>query len=233
MAIEYVFAPPPVVSIPVVGQSSRFPVHRIYCVGRNYEEHAKEMGFTGREPPFFFMKPADAVVVVPAGETGTMAYPTLTKSLHHEIELVAAIGTGGKNIAAADAMKHVFGYAVGLDMTRRDLQGEMKKQGRPWDIGKSFEQSAPIGPIVPAAQAGNVLEAEISIQVGGKDRQRSHVSKLIWNLSETIEHLSAAWELQPGDLIFTGTPEGVAAVVSGDTMVGEITGLPTLTVTVA
>jgi fumarylpyruvate hydrolase len=162
-----------------------------------------------------------------------MAYPTLTKSLHHEIELVAAIGTGGKNILAADAMKHVFGYAVGLDMTRRDLQGEMKKQGRPWDIGKSFEQSAPIGPIVPAAQAGKVLEAEISVRVGGKDRQRSNVSKLIWNLAETIEHLSAAWELQPGDLIFTGTPEGVAAVVSGDTMVGEITGLPTLTVTVA
>jgi fumarylpyruvate hydrolase len=233
MATEYAFAPPPVVSIPVVGQAARFPVHRIYCVGRNYEEHAKEMGFTGREPPFFFMKPADALVVVPAGETGTMPYPTLTKNLHHEIELVAAIGTGGKNISAADALKHVFGYAVGLDMTRRDLQGDMKKQGRPWDIGKSFDQSAPIGPIVPAAQAPQVLEAEISVQVGGKDRQRSNVSKLIWNLAETIEHLSAAWELQPGDLIFTGTPEGVAAVVSGDTMVGEITGLPTLTVTVA
>jgi fumarylpyruvate hydrolase len=232
MASEYVFTPHPVVSIPVVGQPARFPVHRIYCVGRNYEEHAKEMGFTGREPPFFFMKPADAVVVVDAGTTGTMAYPTLTKNLHHEIELVAAIGTGGKNISAADAHKHVFGYAVGLDMTRRDLQNDMKKQGRPWDIGKSFEQSAPIGPIVPVAQAGDVEKAEISVTVGGADRQRSNVSKLIWNIAETIEHLSAAWELQPGDLIFTGTPEGVAAVVAGDTLVGEITGLPSLTVKV-
>jgi fumarylpyruvate hydrolase len=232
MASEYVFAPPATVSLPVVGQAARFPVHRIYCVGRNYEEHAKEMGFTGREPPFFFMKPADAVVVVEAGTTGTMAYPTLTKNLHHEIELVAAIGTGGKNIKAADAMKHIFGYAVGLDMTRRDLQGDMKKQGRPWDIGKSFEQSAPTGPIVPAAQAGDIEHAEISLQVNGQDRQRSNVSKLIWNMAETIEHLSAAWELQPGDLIFTGTPEGVAAVVAGDTLVGQVAGLPSLTVKV-
>jgi fumarylpyruvate hydrolase len=232
MASEYVFAPPATVSLPVVGQAARFPVHRIYCVGRNYEEHAKEMGFTGREPPFFFMKPADAVVVVEADRTGTMAYPTLTKNLHHEIELVAAIGTGGKNIKVADAMKHIFGYAVGLDMTRRDLQGDMKKQGRPWDIGKSFEQSAPIGPIVPAAQAGDIEHAEISLQVNGQDRQRSNVSKLIWNMAETIEHLSAAWELQPGDLIFTGTPEGVAAVVAGDTLVGQVAGLPTLTVKV-
>ena len=232
MASEYVFTPPAPVSLPVVGQAARFPVHRIYCVGRNYEEHAKEMGFTGREPPFFFMKPADAVVVVDAGTTGTMAYPTLTKNLHHEIELVAAIGTGGKNIKAADAMKHIFGYAVGLDMTRRDLQGDMKKQGRPWDIGKSFEQSAPTGPIVPAAQAGDIEHAEISLQVNGQDRQRSNVSKLIWNMAETIEHLSAAWELQPGDLIFTGTPEGVAAVVAGDTLVGQVAGLPTLTVKV-
>jgi fumarylpyruvate hydrolase len=230
MASEYVFTPHPVVSIPVAGQAAQFPVHRIYCVGRNYEEHAKEMGFTGREPPFFFMKPADAVVVVQAGTTGTMAYPTLTSNLHHEIELVAAIGTGGKNIKAADAHKHIFGYAVGLDMTRRDLQNDMKKQGRPWDIGKSFEQSAPIGPIVPVAKAGDVEKAEISVKVGGVDRQRSNVSKLIWNIAETIEHLSAAWELQPGDLIFTGTPEGVAAVVAGDTLVGEITGLPSLTV---
>ncbi|NDZ12008.1 5-carboxymethyl-2-hydroxymuconate isomerase [Variovorax sp. WS11] len=233
MASEYVFTPPAPVSLPVVGQAARFPVHRIYCVGRNYEEHAKEMGFTGREPPFFFMKPADAVVVVDAGTTGTMAYPTLTKNLHHEIELVAAIGTRGKNIKAADAMKHIFGYAVGLDMTRRDLQGDMKKQGRPWDIGKSFEQSAPTGPIVPAAQAGDIEHAEISLQVNGQDRQRSNVSKLIWNMAETIEHLSAAWELQPGDLIFTGTPEGVAAVVAGDTLVGQVAGLPTLTVKVA
>jgi len=232
MAVEYVFTPPPVVSVPIVGTASRFAVHRIYCVGRNYEEHAKEMGFTGREPPFFFLKPADAALVVDEGTTGAMAYPPLTSNLHHEIELVVAIGTGGKNIRAADALDHVFGYAVGLDMTRRDLQNEMKKQGRPWSIGKGFDQSAPIGPIVPAALAGDVASAEISLQVGGKDRQRSTVSKLTWNIAETIEHLSAAWELQPGDLIYTGTPEGVAAVVSGDTMVGQVTGLPTLTVQV-
>jgi len=233
MASEFVFAPPATVSIPVVGKAARFPVHRIYCVGRNYEDHAKEMGFTGREPPFFFMKPADALVVVDAGQTGTMAYPSLTKNLHHEIELVVAIGIGGKNISAADAHKHIYGYAVGLDMTRRDLQNDMKKQGRPWDIGKGFEQSAPIGPIMPVAQAGDAENAEISLQVNGTDRQRSTVSKLIWNVAETIEHLSAAWELQPGDLIYSGTPEGVAAVVSGDTLVGAVAGLPTLTVKIA
>ena len=233
MASEFVFAPPAAVSVPVAGQSARFPVHRIYCVGRNYEDHAKEMGFTGREPPFFFMKPADALVTVDAGQTGTMAYPTLTKNLHHEIELVVAIGTGGKNISAADAHKHIYGYAVGLDMTRRDLQNDMKKQGRPWDIGKGFEQSAPIGPIVPVVQAGDAEKAEISLQVNGADRQRSNVSKLIWNVAETIEHLSAAWELQPGDLIYTGTPAGVAAVVRGDLMEGEIAGLGTLRVQVA
>ena len=231
--MSYVFTPAPPASVPVAGRAERFPVHRIYCVGRNYAEHAKEMGFTGREPPFFFLKPADAVLPVNAGETGTMAYPSLTSNLHHEIELVAAIGTGGKNIKAADAHKHVFGYAVGLDMTRRDLQGEMKKQGRPWSIGKAFEQSAPIGPITPAAQAGDVANAEVWLQVNGKDRQRSNVSKLIWSIGETIEHLSAAWDLQPGDLIFTGTPEGVAAVVAGDTLVGGVTGLGELRVRIA
>ena len=230
--MSYVINPAPVPSVSVVGTADRFPVHRIYCVGRNYEDHAKEMGFTGREPPFFFLKPADTAVPVSAGETGTMAYPTLTHNLHHEIELVVAIGTGGKNIKAADAAKHIYGYAVGLDMTRRDLQGDMKKQGRPWCIGKAFEQSAPIGPITPAAQAGDVVNAEIYVQVNGKDRQRSNVAKLIWNIGETIEHLSAAWELQPGDLIFTGTPEGVAAVVAGDTLVGGVAGLETLTVRV-
>ncbi len=228
----FVFQPAPVVSVPVLGSTERFPVHRIYCVGRNYEEHAKEMGFTGREPPFFFLKPADAVVVVPAGETATIAYPSLTRNLHHEIELVVAIGTGGRNILAADAGKHIFGYAVGLDMTRRDLQNDMKKQGRPWCIGKAFDHSAPIGPITPAAVAGAVAQAEISLQVNGQDRQRSLVSKLIWNIGETIEHLSAAWELQPGDLIYTGTPEGVAAVVAGDTMVGVVTGLQGIRVAV-
>jgi fumarylpyruvate hydrolase len=230
--MNYVFDPAPVVGVPVVGRAEQFPVRRVYCVGRNYEEHAKEMGFTGREPPFFFLKPADAVVPVAQGETGSIPYPSLTKNLHHEIELVVAIGKGGKNIAAADAFNHIFGYAVGLDMTRRDLQGEMKKQGRPWEIGKAYDKSAPIGPITPAAQAGDVVNAEIFIQVNGQDRQRSNVSKLIWNIGETIEHLSAAWELQPGDLIYTGTPEGVAAVVAGDTMHGGVAGLGTLTVKV-
>jgi fumarylpyruvate hydrolase len=228
--MSYIFNPAPTISVPVVGKAERFPVHRVYCVGRNYEEHAKEMGFTGREPPFFFLKPADAIVAVPAGETGKVAYPTLTKNLHHEIELVVAIGTGGRNIKAADAHKHIYGYVVGLDMTRRDLQNDMKKQGRPWCIGKAFEQSAPIGPITPAAQAGYVANAEIHLQVNGQDRQRSNVSKLIWNIGETIEHLSAAWDLQPGDLIYSGTPEGVGAVVAGDTLVGGVAGLGTLTV---
>ena len=223
--MSFVFAPAPVVSIPVIGKTERFPVHRIYCVGRNYEEHAKEMGFTGREPPFFFMKPSDSLVVVNAGETGRMPYPSLTANLHHEIELVVAIGLGGKNIPAADALKHIYGFAVGLDMTRRDLQNDMKKQGRPWCIGKAFDHSAPIGPITPVSLAGDVNHAEISLQVNGQDRQRSNVSQLIWNVAETIEHLSAAWELQPGDLIYTGTPEGVAAVVSGDTLVGHVSGL--------
>jgi len=230
--MSYVFNPAPIVSVPVVGSAARFPVHRIYCVGRNYEDHAKEMGFTGREPPFFFMKPADAVLVVNAGETARLPYPSLTKNLHHEIELVVAIGTGGKNIQAADAHKHIFGYAVGLDMTRRDLQNEMKKQGRPWCIGKGFDASAPIGPITPAATAGDIAQAEIYLQVNGQDRQRSQVSKLIWTIAEVIEHLSAAWMLQPGDLIYTGTPEGVGAVVAGETLHGGVTGLSDITLTV-
>ena len=230
--MSYVFTPPATVSAPVVGRTERFAVHRIYCVGRNYEEHAKEMGFTGREPPFFFLKPADALVIVPSGQTGHMPYPSLTGNLHHEIELVVAIGTGGRNIKAADARKHIFGYAVGLDMTRRDLQNDMKKQGRPWCIGKAFDQSAPMGPITPATQAGDIEHATISLQVNGSDRQRSDIAKLIWNIGEVIEHLSAAWELQPGDLIFTGTPEGVAAVVAGDTLSGQVDGLTPLTVKV-
>lgn len=230
--MSYLFTPPATVSVPILGLPARFPVHRIYCVGRNYEEHAKEMGFTGREPPFFFLKPADALIVVEEGQTGVQPYPSLTTNLHHEIELVVAIGTGGKNIPASEAFKHIYGYAVGLDMTRRDLQNEMKKQGRPWCIGKAFDHSAPIGPITPLAQAGDIANAEISLQVNGADRQRSHISKLIWNIAETIEHLSMAWELQAGDLIYTGTPEGVAAVVAGDTLVGHVAGLGSLTVQV-
>ena len=230
--MNYIFNPPAPVSVPVSGTSSHFAVHRIYCVGRNYEEHAKEMGFTGREPPFFFMKPADAVLVVEAGTTAQLPYPSLTKNLHHEIELVVAIGTGGKDIKAADAHRHIFGYAVGLDMTRRDLQNEMKKQGRPWCIGKAFDHAAPIGPITPADKAGDIAKAEIFVQVNGQDRQRSELSKLIWNIAETIEHLSAAWELQSGDLIYTGTPEGVGPVVVGDTLAGGITGLVPIELTV-
>lgn len=228
--MSFVFAPTQVSAVPILGQAEQFPVRRIYCVGRNYEEHAKEMGFTGREAPFFFLKPADALVVVNAGETGHMPYPSLTQNLHHEIELVVAIGTGGKNIKAADAEKHIFGYAVGLDMTRRDLQNEMKKLGRPWCIGKGFDKSAPIGPITLKSKAGDVNNAAIDLLVNGQVRQSSTVAKLIWNVAETIEHLSAAWELQPGDLIFTGTPEGVAAVVAGDTLVGQVAGLGSLTV---
>ena len=231
--MSFVFTPPATVSVPVVGLTERFPVNRVYCVGRNYEEHAKEMGFTGREPPFFFLKPANALVVIEDGQTGDMPYPSLTQNFHHEIELVVAIGTGGKNIKAADAMKHIYGYAVGLDMTRRDLQNEAKKLGRPWDIGKGFDHSAPIGPITRAADAGDIENAEIYLQVNGQDRQRSETSKLIWNIAESIEHLSAAWELQPGDLIMSGTPAGVAAVVAGDTLVGGVAGIGTLTVKVS
>ena len=232
-SMSYVIPPAAPASVPVVGRAERFAVHRIYCVGRNYAEHAREMGFTGREPPFFFMKPADAVLPVAQGETGHLPYPTLTQDLHHEIELVVAMGKGGRNIAAGDAMQHIWGYAVGLDMTRRDLQAEAKKQGRPWCIAKGFDASAPIGPITPAAQAGNVQQAAIWLQVNGADRQRSNVSQLIWNIAETIEHLSQAWELRPGDLIFTGTPEGVNAVARGDVLEGGIDGLGQLRVSVA
>ena len=193
--MSLIFQIPPSPSVPVKGQAERFPVRRIYCVGRNYEEHAKEMGFTGREPPFFFLKPTDALVVVNEGETGQMAYPSLTQNLHHEIELVVAIGTGGRNIKAADA-------------------------------------ETPIGPITPKALAGDVNHADLDVTVNGAVRQSSNVSKLIWNVAETIEYLSNAWELQPGDLIYTGTPEGVAAVVTGDVLIGKVAGLDTLTVKV-
>jgi len=223
---------PPRSVVPIAGSDALFPVHRIYCVGRNYEEHAKEMGFTGREPPFFFMKPADAIVNVAEGTIGEIPYPAGTSNLHYEIELVAAIGIGGANIKAADAMKHVWGYAVGLDMTRRDLQGVAKKEGRPWEIGKGFDQSAPIGPIVPAAAAGNPGNAAITLAVNGQMKQSSSTSKLIWSIAESIEHLTTYWRLEPGDLIFTGTPEGVGAVVSGDLMDGAVAGVGSLKVKV-
>jgi fumarylpyruvate hydrolase len=231
--MAYVIPAPPVASVPVKGTGDRFPVHRIYCVGRNYVEHAIEMGHTGREAPFFFLKPADAVLPAAQGSTASMRYPALTQSLHHEVELVVAIGKGGSNIPAARAMEHVWGYAVGLDMTRRDLQNEMKKQGRPWCIGKAFEQSAPIGELVPAAQAKVGPVTAIELTVNGTVRQTSRIGKLIWSIPEIIEHLSTAWELAPGDLIFTGTPEGVAAVVPGDTLSARVEGVGTLDVTVA
>jgi fumarylpyruvate hydrolase len=229
--MSHVIPPAPPVAVPVAG-GGLFPVHRIYCVGRNYAEHAQEMGFTGREPPFFFLKPADAVVAVAEGDTGLIGYPPLTANLHHEIELVVAIGVGGSNIAAADAARHIWGYAVGLDMTRRDLQNDMKKQGRPWCIGKAFDQSAPIGPIVPIARTGELSTGAITRAVNGQQRQRGDLSELIWNVAETIETISQAWTLQPGDLIFTGTPAGVGAVVAGDVMEGAIDGLGTLRVAV-
>ena len=227
------FPPPSVPLVPIAGSAQAFPVHRNYCEGRNYEDHAKEMGFTGREPPFFSLKPADAVLVAVGDAPTTLPYPTLTENLHHEVELVVAIGKGGSNIAATDAMQHVYGYAVGLDMTRRDLQNTMKRDGRPWCIGKGFDASAPIGAIVPAAEAGNVAQAGISLRVNGEVRQSSAVSKLIWNIAETIEHLSRAWTLQPGDLIYTGTPEGVGAVVRGDLLEAQIDGLPSIQLRVA
>jgi fumarylpyruvate hydrolase len=228
--MPYVVDPPALVTVPVHGSTQSFPVHRIYCVGRNYAEHAKEMGGTGREAPFFFMKPADTVLLAGPDGTAQMPYPPLTRNLHHEIELVVAIGLGGKNIAAADAQRHIYGYAVGLDMTRRDLQNDMKKQGRPWSIGKGFDHSAPLGAITPTAQVTDIASAEIALAVNGQPRQQSNISQLIWNIAETIEQLSAAWTLQPGDLIFTGTPEGVAAVVAGDLLEGHITGLQPLSV---
>jgi fumarylpyruvate hydrolase len=207
-----------------------FPVNRIYCVGRNYVEHAIEMGHSGREAPFFFMKPADAVLPIAEGVVGKMHYPTLSKSLHHELELVVAIGKGGRDIPAAQAMQHVWGYAVGLDMTRRDLQADAKKLGRPWDIAKGFDESAPIGPVKRAADCRIDANSVIALEVNGKPRQASTLGKLIWSVAEVIEHISKAWELAPGDLIFSGTPEGVAAVEVGDTLSGRVDGVGTLQV---
>ena len=230
--MPYVIPAPIQPSVPVAGSDASFPVHRIYCVGRNYVEHAKEMGHTGREAPFFFMKPHDAVLPVPAGTTGALPYPAHTQDFQHEMELVVAIGKGGSDIGVDEALNHVWGYAVGLDMTRRDLQGEAKKLGRPWDTGKAFEHSAPIGPITPAAQAGDIAQAAITLHVNGDVRQSSTIGMLIWNVAETIADLSKYFTLQPGDLIYTGTPAGVAAVQRGDALEGAITGLETLRVKV-
>ncbi|MET0334484.1 MAG: fumarylacetoacetate hydrolase family protein [Rhizobacter sp.] len=230
--MSLVIPAPKLPSVPVVGAEAgaEFPVRRIYCVGRNYVDHAIEMGHSGREPPFFFLKPADAILPVPEGQVGEMRYPTLTRDLHHEVELVVAIGKGGRDIQAADALSHVYGYAVGLDMTRRDLQGEAKKLGRPWCIGKGFDQSAPIGPIRPAGQCYINAATRIALDVNGAARQHSVIGKLIWSVPEIIEQLSTAWELAPGDLIYTGTPEGVAAVLEGDTLSARIDGVGALNV---
>ncbi|CAN7319778.1 fumarylacetoacetate hydrolase family protein [Massilia sp. LjRoot122] len=217
-----------IVGLPVNGSDALFPVRRIYCVGRNYAAHAREMGFDpDREPPFFFCKPNDAesVVPVPAGTSVALPYPPRTENYHYEIELVVAIGKGGRDIAVEDAAAHIFGYAVGLDMTRRDLQMRMREQGRPWEIGKAFDYSAPIGPITRIADSGPLDAGAIALSVDGKTVQSSDLSKLIWSVSETIAQLSTLFELRPGDLIMTGTPEGVGAVLPGQRMVGTVAGL--------
>ena len=218
---DYVIEPPPVVAIPVRG-GGLFPVRRVFCVGRNYAEHAREMGHDpDREDPFFFTKPADALLTGGAD----MPYPTMTTDMHHEMELVAAIGTGGAGIDVAHAMRHVWGYAAGLDMTRRDLQGAAKKLGRPWDLAKGFDHSAPIGTLVPAADVPDAGQGEIMLKVNGHVRQHSDLGRMIWSLPETIAFLSRFVVLAPGDLIFTGTPEGVAAAQRGDLLEGSVAGV--------
>jgi fumarylpyruvate hydrolase len=205
-------------SVAIRGSSEKFPVRRVFCVGRNYADHAKEMGASGREPPFFFFKPADALFNVADGATAQWPYPSLTQDLHHEVELVVAIGKDGKNISVENASGHIWGYAVGLDMTRRDLQAAMKKESKPWCIGKGFDHGAPIGPLVPIETTGEITAGPISLQVNGELKQKGDMSDLIWSINEVIAHISNAWELKAGDLIFTGTPAGVGPVKSGDTM---------------
>jgi fumarylpyruvate hydrolase len=216
-----------ITSVPVAGSSDTFPVRRIYCVGRNYAAHAREMGFDpDREPPFFFAKPADAIVVMadPSKPTN-VTYPPATKNLHHEMELVVAIGIGGADIKVEDALNHVFGYAAGLDMTRRDLQFAARDKGRPWDMGKGFDQSAPCGPIVPASKSGHLSKGLIELKVNGASKQKANLNELIWNVQETISYLSGLVRLEAGDLIYTGTPEGVGPVIKGDLLEGEIEGI--------
>ena len=216
--------------VPVQGSQDQFPVRRIYCVGRNYAAHAREMGFDpDREPPFFFTKPADAIV--PNG--GTLPFPLATSNLHHEIELVAAIGKGGVGIAEKDALEHVWGYAVGLDMTRRDLQIASRDKGRPWDAGKAFDQGAPISALVPASKIGHPAKGRIWVNVNGEKRQDGDLANMIWNLPETIAHLSKLFRLEAGDLIFTGTPDGVGQVKPGDVLEGGVEGVGELKVAYA
>ncbi|MCE9660027.1 MAG: fumarylacetoacetate hydrolase family protein [Burkholderiales bacterium] len=219
--------------LPIVGTSDMFPVRRIYCIGRNYAAHAREMGSDPtREPPFFFQKPSDAIQFVAPGTTADHPYPTLTKNYHYEIELVAALDKGGRNVSTEQALGLVFGYTIGLDMTRRDLQRAMGDEKKPWEIGKSFDRSAPIGPIHRVAQIGHFTKGAISLKVNGAVKQNADLSYMIWSVAEQISRLSQAFELMPGDIIFSGTPENVGPVVPGDVMQGSIAGLPTLDVRV-
>jgi len=222
--MDYAVPAPSLNTLAIAGRDERFPVNRVFCVGRNYAAHAREMGRDpDREAPFFFMKPAAAVV--DASRPSALPYPSMTKNFHHEVELVVAIGRGGRDIAAASALEHVYGYAVGLDMTRRDLQLEARDKGRPWEFGKSFAQSAPIGALHRAADIGHPSAAGITLRVNGQPRQRSDIAKLIWSVAECIAVLSQYEALEAGDLVMTGTPEGVGAVLPGDTMHASIEGL--------
>ena len=222
---DFVIAPPPTINLPVRNSSQVFPVNRIFCVGRNYADHAREMGHNpDREPPFFFMKPSSTVV----GRGSDFPYPNLSSDVHHEIELVVALANGGSDIASSDALSHVFGYAVGLDMTRRDLQTEAKKLGRPWDTGKAFDNSAPCSELVTAKEIGHPNKGRIALAVNGVVKQQGDIADLIWNVQETIAYLSTLFCLQPGDLIFTGTPAGVGPVIRGDRMQASIEGIGVL-----
>ena len=231
MTDRYAIPAWPLPAVPVAGRDAEFPVRHIYCVGRNYAEHAKEMGGdAAKEPPFFFTKPADAVVPVVPPAVGRMRYPLGTTNLHHEIELVVAIGRAGVRLDPAGALDVVFGYAVGLDMTRRDLQNDMREKKRPWDIGKSFAQAAPIAPIHPVAEVGHPSRGAIRLAVNGVVRQQGDLADMIWDVPHTLAFLSRYYELVPGDLVFTGTPSGVAAVVAGDRLDGHVDGLSPLSV---
>jgi fumarylpyruvate hydrolase len=223
----YVFPPAPMPSLPILGTQDRFPVRRIWCVGRNYAAHAREMGTDPtREPPFFFAKPADALV--PLG--GDMPYPPGTRDLHHEIELVVALHRGGRDLDAAAARDAVFGCAVGLDMTRRDLQANARKSGQPWEMAKAFDHSAPCSALRRVADGGLADDGELTLRVNGAVRQHGYIADMIWNVSEILQHLSGLIELAPGDLIFTGTPEGVGAVVPGDVLQADLSGVGELKV---
>lgn len=228
-----IFAPIEAATLAIQGSEQRFPVRRVYCVGRNYAEHAQEMGFTGREDPFFFCKPADALVNIAEGEQGTIAYPPRTQNLHYEMELVVVLDKGGQDLSPEQAAECVWGYALGLDMTRRDLQGEAKKAGRPWEVGKAFDQSAPIGPVYPRSQVGELTQGEIYLDVNGERRQTGDLNQLIWSIPESLAYLSSLFELKAGDIVFTGTPAGVGPVSSGDLMQGGFAGLGTLQVKIA